>query len=126
MSLVVFVVVTFGAAALAIALRARRPWALGFGLIGLLGAVVAALAIEPGQTLVIAGSALATGAYVRIFLILGSLVALGLTVAGLASGTRRDAPAVTLMILGSAALTMALVDPRLAVIAATTGDCSAC
>ena len=27
MSLIVFLVVTFGAAALAIALRARRPWA---------------------------------------------------------------------------------------------------
>jgi hypothetical protein len=49
MSLIVFVVVTFGAAALAIALRARRPWALGFGLLGLSGAVIAALAIEPGR-----------------------------------------------------------------------------
>ena len=121
MSLIVFVVVTFGAAALAIALRARRPWALGFGLLGLSGAVIAALAIEPGQTLVIGGSGLATSEYLRLFLVLGSVVGLGLTIAGLASGTRRDAPAVTLMILGSAALTLALVDPRLAVLAATTG-----
>ena len=121
MSLVVFVVVTFGAAALAIALRARRPWGLTAGLLGLLAAIVAAIAIDPAQTLVIGGAGLATSAYLRLFLILGSVVALGLTVAGLASGTRRDAPAVTLTILGSAALTMALVDPRLAVLAATTG-----
>ena len=121
MSLVVFVVVTFGAAALAIALRARRPWGLVAGLVGLSAGIVAAVAIDPGQTLVIGGAGLATSAYLRLFLILASVVALGLTVAGLASGTRRDAPAVTLTILGSAALTMALVDPRLAVLAATTG-----
>ena len=85
------------------------------------GAVIAALAIEPGQTLVIGGSGLATSDYLRLFLVLGSVVGARADVAGLASGTRRDAPAVTLMILGSAALTMALVDPRLAVLAATTG-----
>jgi len=121
MSVVVYVVATFGAACLAIALRARRRWALGIGLIGLAAAVVAALAIDPAETLVIAGSGLATSAYLRLFLVLASLVGLGLTIAGRAAGTRRDAPAVTLTILGSAALTMALVDPRLAVLAATTG-----
>ena len=120
MSLVVFVVVTFAAAALAIALRARRrgprlrPARVG-------GGDRRGARHRPGQTLVIGGSGLATSAYSRLFLILGSVVGLGLTVAGLASGTRRDAPAVTLTILGSAALTMALVDPRLAVLAATTG-----
>jgi formate hydrogenlyase subunit 3/multisubunit Na+/H+ antiporter MnhD subunit len=121
MSLIVFVVVTFGFACLAIALRARRRWGIWTGLVGLAAAVVAALAIDPAQTLVIAGSGLATSAYLRLFLILASVVGLGLMVAGRAAGTRRDAPAVTLTILGSAALTMALVDPRLAVLAATTG-----
>jgi NADH-quinone oxidoreductase subunit N len=121
MSLVVFAVVAFGAAGVAIVLRARRPWGLAAGLVGLVGAVVAAVAIEPGQTLAMGGSGLATGAYLRVFLILGSLVGCGLTVAGLAAGTRRDAPAVTLTILGSAALTLGLTDPRLAVLAATTG-----
>jgi NADH:ubiquinone oxidoreductase subunit 2 (subunit N) len=121
MTVVVFVVVTFGAAALAVALRARRSWALGIGLIGLVAAVVAALSIQPGQTLVVGGSEVATTTYLRLFLVLASVVGLGLTVAGLAAGTRRDAPAVTLTILGSSALTMALVDPRLAVLAATTG-----
>src|SRR6185503_6683478 len=90
-------------------------------LVGLMAAIVAGVAMDPAQTLVIGGAGLATSAYLRLFLILGSVVALGLTVAGLASGTRRDAPAVTLTILGSAALTLALVDPRLAVLAATTG-----
>jgi hypothetical protein len=95
--------------------------ALAVGLIGLAAAVVAAVAIDPAQTLVIGGSGLATSAYLRLFLVLASLVGLGVTIAGRAAGTRRDAPAVTLTILGSAALTMALVDPRLAVLAATTG-----
>ena len=49
----------------------------------------------------IGGGGLATTAYLRLFLVLGSLVGLGLAVAGLAGGTRRDAPAVTLAILGA-------------------------
>jgi hypothetical protein len=121
MSLIVFVVVTLGSAGLAIALRARHRWALGAGLVGLIAAVVAAVAIDPSETLVIGGSGLATSAYLRLFLVLASLVGLGLTIAGRAAGTRRDAPAVTLTVLGSAALTLGLVDPRLAVLAATTG-----
>ena len=57
----------------------------------------------------------------RLFLILGSLTGLGLAIAGTAAGTRRDAPAVTLAILGAAGLTLGLVDVRAAVLAATAG-----
>jgi len=121
MSLVVFVVVTFGSAGLAIALRARRRWAIVVGLIGLAAAVVAALAMRPDEAIVIGDGGLATTSYLRLFLLLGSVVGLALAVSGLASGSRRDAPAVTLAILGSAGLTMGLVDPRAAVLVATTG-----
>jgi NADH:ubiquinone oxidoreductase subunit 2 (subunit N) len=121
MTLVIYIVVTFAAAALAIALRARRSLALAIGLLGLAAAIVAAIGIDPAQTLVMGGAGLATTSYLRLFLILASVIGLGLTIAGLAAGTRRDAPAVTLTVLGSSALTMALVDPRLAVLAATTG-----
>jgi formate hydrogenlyase subunit 3/multisubunit Na+/H+ antiporter MnhD subunit len=121
MSLVAFVVITFAFAGLAIVLRARRSWAIATGMVGLTAAVLSAVAIDPSQTVLIGGDALVTSPYVRLFVILGSLVGLGSAVAGLASGTRRDAPAVTLAILGASALTMALVDPRAAVIVATAG-----
>jgi hypothetical protein len=122
MSLLVFVVVAFGFAGLALALRARPLATTAVGLAGLGVAVVAAAAIEPGQLIDVGGGGLATSAYLRIFLALGSLIALGLAVAGLAGGgTRRDAPAVSLAILGAAALTLGLIDPRAAVLAATAG-----
>ncbi len=64
---------------------------------------------------------LAGSAYARLFLVLGSLTGLGLAVTGLATGTRRDAPMVTLATLGIASLTLTLTDPRIAVAAATAG-----
>ena len=42
-------------------------------------------------------------------------------VAGLATGTRRDVPMVTLTTLGLASLTLSLADPRTAVLTATAG-----
>ena len=76
---------------------------------------------DPGQAVAIGGGGIATTAYLRLFLVLGSLVGLGLAVSGLAGGSRRDAPAVTLAILAACGLTLGLVDPRAAVLAATAG-----
>jgi NADH-quinone oxidoreductase subunit N len=121
MSLAVFVVVAFAFAGLGIALRGRSRLTAIAGLAGLIATTVAAAAIDPADVLIIDGSGLATTAYLRLFLLLGSLAGLGLAVAGLAGGTRRDAPAVTLGILGAAGLTLGLVDPRAAVLAATVG-----
>jgi len=121
MSLVVFTVITFAFAGLSLGLRARVLPATIVGLIGLAAAVVAAIAIVPGEVVTIDRGGLATTAYLRLFLVLGSIVGLGLAITGLAGGTRRDAPATTLAILGSAALTLGLVDPRAAVITATAG-----
>jgi len=121
MSVVVFVVVAFAFAGLAIAVRARVRAVTISGLAGLAVALVAALAIDPGQVVRIGDAGLATTAYVRLFLVLGTLVGLALAVAGTAAGTRRDAPAVTLAILGAVGLTLGLVDVRAAVLAATAG-----
>ena len=121
MSLVVFVVVAFAFAGATVALRARARAVTIVGLTGLLATVVAALAIDPEQAVIIGDGGIATTAYLRLFVVLGSLVGLGLAVAGLAAGTRRDAPAVTLAILGAAGLTMGLVDVRAAVLVATAG-----
>ena len=121
MSLVVFVVVSFGFAGAAIAVRARVRAAAVVGLTGLIAAVVAAIAVEPDQLVRIGDAGVATTAYLRLFLVLGSVLGLGLAVAGAAGGTRRDAPAVTLAILGAAGLTLGLIDIRAAVLAATAG-----
>jgi formate hydrogenlyase subunit 3/multisubunit Na+/H+ antiporter MnhD subunit len=77
--------------------------------------------MHPSEALSIGSSGLATTAYLRLFLVLGSLVGLGLALAGLTGRTRHDLPAVTLATLGLGGLTLGLTDPRLAVIAGTTG-----
>ena len=109
--------------ALAIALRARRPWALGDrpGRPGRAPSSRRSPSTRPRRSS-IGGER--PGDDARICACSSSSArssGSGSTIAGLAGGTRRDAPAVTLVILGSAALTLALVDPRLAVLAATTG-----
>ena len=121
MSLVVFLVVTFGAAGIAFIGRGREGVATGVGIAGLAVAVVAALAIDPDQTLLIGGAGIAASEYVRLFLILGSLVGLALAVVGLAAGSSRDAPAVMLGTLAGGGLALSLPDPRIAVLAATAG-----
>ena len=116
-----FVVVAGVAAALALALRSRPRLSSIVGLVGLAACVVLALAIQPGQVSTLDGGGLATTDYQQRFLVLASLAALGLAVAGLAAGTRRDAAGVSLAVLAAAGLTIGLVDPRAAVLAATTG-----
>ncbi len=121
MTLGIYLVVTLGCAAAALAARGRRPLATTIGVAGLFVATVAAIALDPAEAVAIGGGGLATSAYLRLFLILGSVVGLGLAIAGLAGETRRDVPTVTLATLGLAALTLALTDPRAAVVAGTAG-----
>jgi NADH-quinone oxidoreductase subunit M len=121
MSLLVFVIVAFVFAGLAAIAREDVRLRTALGLVGLCVALGGAIVMDPDQVLEIGGGGIATTAYLRLFLVLGSLVGLGLAVSGLAGGSRRDAPAVTLAILAACGLTLGLVDPRAAVLAATAG-----
>ncbi len=121
MSLAVYLAVTLGFAALALVTRSRASLSTAFGLAGLLAAIVAAYSLNPAELVTIGQDGLVGSAYARLFLLLGSLVGLGLAVSGLATGTRRDAPMVTLATLGIAGLTLTLADPRAVVVAATAG-----
>jgi formate hydrogenlyase subunit 3/multisubunit Na+/H+ antiporter MnhD subunit len=121
MSLAVYLVVTLGFAGLALATRSRASLSTGLGLAGLVAATIAAVNLNPAELVAIGQAGLASSAYTRLFLVLGSVVGLGLAVTGLATGTRRDVPMVTLATLGIASLTLTLTDPRTAVTAATTG-----
>jgi formate hydrogenlyase subunit 3/multisubunit Na+/H+ antiporter MnhD subunit len=121
MTVLPFVVVASIAAAIALAVRSRSRVSAIVGLVGLVACVALALAIQPGQVSTLGGGGLATTDYQQRFLVLAALVSLGLAVAGLAAGTRRDAPAVSLAVLAAAGLTIGLVDPRAAVLVATTG-----
>lgn len=121
MSLLLFVVASFAFAGLAVVLRADPGPRTAAGLIGLVVAVLAAFAIDPEQVVEIGGGGIATTAYLRLFLLLGSVVGLALAISGLAGGSRPDAPAVTLAVLAACGLTLGLVDARAAVLVATAG-----
>ena len=121
MSLAVYLVVTLGFAAGGWLTRGRGSAGTAIGIVGLVAASVAALAIDPAEMVRIGDGGLATTAYVRLFLVVGSVVGLGLAITDHASGARRDLPTVTLATLGIAALTLSLTDPRAAVLAGTAG-----
>jgi formate hydrogenlyase subunit 3/multisubunit Na+/H+ antiporter MnhD subunit len=121
MSLVPFLLIAFIGATASLVVRGPDRLATAIGLVGLVGAIIAALAIRPGSSLLVGGSGIATTEYVRLYLVLGSVVGLILVVVGAAAGSRRDASAVTLAILGTSGLALALPDPRIAVLAATAG-----
>lgn len=121
MTLGIYLVVTLGFAAAALATRGRGPLSSAIGLTGLVAATIAALTMDPAEAVTVGGGDVATSAYLRLFLILGSIVGLGLAISGLAGRTHREVPAATLATLGIGALTLALVDPRAAVVAGTAG-----
>jgi len=126
MTLAIYLAVTFGGSLGAWLTRDRPSWSTAVGIVGLLAAVVAAIAIDPGEAVAMGGGEVAASAYLRLFLVLGSMVGVGLVISGQAGGTRRDLAAVTLATLGFAALTLGLADPRAAVVAGTAaGLCGA-
>jgi NADH:ubiquinone oxidoreductase subunit 2 (subunit N) len=116
-----FLAIAFGAAAASLLLRPNAALSAVVGLAGLAAAAVAATMIESGDTLVIGGGELAGSDYLRLFALLGSVVALILAVLGLVANADRNTPPVLLAGIGSAVLAIALTDARIAVLAATAG-----
>ncbi len=121
MTLALFFLVAFATAGVALLLRSREAGSAIVGLGGLVALTIVGIALEPGDAIVIGDGGLVVSEYTRLFLVLGSLVGLALAGMGLVAGTRRDAPAATLAILGACALTLTLTDPRAAVLAGTLG-----
>lgn len=121
MSLIPFLVVSLALTGVCLGLRGRPALSTAAGLAGLVITLLAALAIEPGERLVIGGAELATTEFLRLFLVLCSTCGIGLALLGAATGSRRDAPAVMLGTLATAGLALSLPDARIAVLAVTAG-----
>ena len=121
MSLIPFLLISIAVTGAALILRGRPTIATSVVLAGLVASLIAALAIRPGETIVIGGATVATTDFLRLFLVLGCLSGLVLALLGAGAGTRRDAPAVMLGTLAAAALALSLPDARIAVPAATIG-----
>src|SRR5215211_1349907 len=121
MSLLAFLAIAFGGAAVSLLVRRHAALSLAVGLAGLVGALLAAAAMGADASVAIGGGRLEASAYLRLFAILGSTASLLLVLLGLATTSHRHAPGVLLAGLGAAVLALAIADPQAAVIAATAG-----
>lgn len=121
MTILPFLAVTIGAGAASLLTRRSPLLSTTIGLAGLVAACLTAAAIDPAERLVVGGGEIVGSAYLRLFALLGSLVALLLTLVGLAATSHRHAPGVLLAGIGAAAFALALPDARIAVLAATAG-----
>ena len=118
MSFLPFFVVALCAAAGALLTRRKPGLSLAVGLAGLAVAFFAALAIQPGQSLVIGDGTLATTGYQRLFLALAAGAGLAISIIGFATSWQRNVPAAILASLAWTGLALALPDPLAALVAA--------
>ena len=102
-------------------LRANRGWSTAIAVAGLIGMAAAAASMSPSATIDVGGTVLSGSAWLRLYALLGSVVALGLVAVDVAAMHEPDVPGVIVIGLGSAVLALALPDPRVAVLAATAG-----
>lgn len=121
MTILPFLVITLGAGAASVLTRQNGRLSPAIGIVGLAAASIAAATISSDEALAVGGGALVGSAYLRVFVLFGSVVALVLALLGLATTSHRSAPGVLLGGIGSAGLALAVADARIAVIAATAG-----
>ena len=121
MSLVVYLLITLTFAGASWLTRRRPDLAAVLGIGGLVVALAAAATIRPGDVASFGSVEVTATAYSRLFLLLGTAVALGLAIAGLALESRGHGAPVALATLGLGGLTLALSDPVAAILAGSTG-----
>ncbi|MEO8230039.1 MAG: proton-conducting transporter membrane subunit [Chloroflexota bacterium] len=122
MSLLPFLAVTFGAAAGALITRSYQRLSLAIGLLGLVAATLAALAIVPGDRLAIGPGRLEATEFGRLFLALGCSTGTIIALVGLATAWPRDLPAALLGGFGALGLALSIGDPIVALIAILAGS----
>jgi NADH:ubiquinone oxidoreductase subunit 2 (subunit N) len=121
MSLVPFLAICFGAAAAALFVRRYRRLSLAIGLLGLVAATIAALAIVAGDRLTVGPGRLETTEFGRLFLALGCSTGLVITVVGSVTAWERDLPAALLGGFGALGLALSIGDPIIALVAILAG-----
>ncbi|HEX5823000.1 MAG TPA: proton-conducting transporter membrane subunit [Candidatus Limnocylindrales bacterium] len=121
MTVVPFLIVAAIAGTGSLMARANRGWSTAIALAGLVGMAGTALAMGPNASVEIGGTVLAGSAWLRLYAVLGSIVALGLVAIDVTALHEPDVPGVLVIGIGAAVLALALPDPGVAVLAATAG-----
>ena len=115
----VFLLVSMGAAALALLTRPYRRLALGVGFAGLLGCVVAGLLLSESAEANLLGGRLASSPFLRWFLVVGALAGLAACLVALVTRWQPDLPAATMAAIGGGALALSIDALPIALLAAT-------
>jgi formate hydrogenlyase subunit 3/multisubunit Na+/H+ antiporter MnhD subunit len=121
MTVLPFLVIAAIAGTGSLLMRGNRGWSTGIALMGLIAMTGMAGAMSPSSSIEIGGTVLAGSAWLRLYAILGSVVAVGLVVVDVAAMHEPDVPGVLVIGIGAAVLALALPDPGVAVLAATAG-----
>jgi len=114
-----FVIVSIGSAALALLTRADRRISTVVAFGGLVACVASALLLDETTSADVVGGSLVASAFLRWFLVIGSLGALAACLVALATRWQRDLPAATLAALGGCALALSIDSVPVALMAAT-------
>jgi NADH:ubiquinone oxidoreductase subunit 2 (subunit N) len=121
MTVLPFLVVAAIAGTGSLLLRASRGWSTTIALVGLIAMAGMAGAMDPNASIEIGGTMLAASAWLRLYALLGSVVAVGLVAVDVTAMHEPDVPGVLVIGIGAAVLALALPDPGIAVLAATAG-----
>ena len=121
MTVLPFLIVAAVAGTGSLIMRGDRGWSTLIAVAGLVGMTATAAAMGPSASIEIGGTMLAGSAWLRLYAILGSVVALGLVVVDVTAMHEPDVPGVLVIGIGAAVLALALPDPGVAVLAATAG-----
>ena len=121
MSLVPFILVTFGGAAATLLTRRWPRVSISTGLGALLLGALAGMLIQPGDIMSVGDGALVGSAYVRLFGVTGTIAGALLCILALATTWQRNLPGSLLAILGSSVVALSMPEPTVAVIAALAG-----
>lgn len=121
MTVLPFLIVAAIAGTASLVVRGRRSWSTGTAVAGLLLMTAAAAAIGPASAVEIGGVVLAGSEWLRLYALLGSVVALILVTIDVTAIHEPDVPGVIVLGIGAAVLALAIPEPGVAVVAATAG-----
>ncbi len=121
MSLVPFILVTFGGAAATLLTRRWPRVSISTGLGALVLGALAGMLIQPGDIMSVGDGALVGSAYVRLFGVTGTIAGALLCILALATTWQRNLPGSLLAILGSSVVALSMPEPTVAVIATLAG-----
>jgi NADH:ubiquinone oxidoreductase subunit 2 (subunit N) len=116
-----FLVVAAVAGTCSLILRGSRGWSTTIAIVGLLAMTWLAISLSPDAAIDIGGTILAGSAWLRLYAILASVVALGLIAVDVSAFHEPDAPGVIVIAIGAAVLALASPNAGVAVLAATAG-----